>query len=90
MKIKFYSNKSIVGINVRFSDHDSYGLNESWNIGFTTPLNQQWVFRFNSGSAFRSPNSSELYGYGSNLNLKPEISLGQEVAFEKIADQFDY
>ena len=82
---KILFNKSIVGINVRFSDHDSYGLNESWNIGSTTSLNRQWVFRFNSGSAFRSPNSSELYGYGSNLNLKPEISLGQEVAFEKIA-----
>ena len=82
---KILFNKSIVGINVRFSDHDSYGLNESWNIGLTTSLNRQWVFRFNSGSAFRSPNSSELYGYGSNLNLKPEISLGQEVAFEKIA-----
>ena len=79
-------NKSAVGINVRFSDHDSYGINKSWNIGYKTAFNQKWVFRFNSGSAFRSPNSSELYGYGSNLNLKPEISLGQEVALEKIAD----
>jgi len=79
-------NKSSVGINVRFSDHDSYGINKSWNIGYKRAFNQKWVFRFNSGSAFRSPNSSELYGYGSNLNLKPEISLGQEVALEKIAD----
>ena len=79
-------NKSSVGINVRFSDHDSYGINKSWNIGYKRAFNQKWIFRFNSGSAFRSPNSSELYGYGSNLNLKPEISLGQEVALEKIAD----
>ena len=79
-------NKSSVGINVRFSDHDSYGINKSWNIGYKRAFNQEWVFRFNSGSAFRSPNSSELYGYGSNLGLKPEISLGQEVALEKITD----
>ena len=56
------------------------------NIGYRTDFNQKWVFRFNSGSAFRSPNTAELYGYGSNLNLKPEISLGQEVALEKIAN----
>ena len=79
-------NKSLLGINVRFSDHDSYGINKSWNIGYRTDFNQKWVFRFNSGSAFRSPNTAELYGYGSNLNLKPEISLGQEVALEKIAN----
>jgi len=79
-------NKSLLGINIRFSDHDSYGINKSWNIGYRTDFNQKWVFRFNSGSAFRSPNTAELYGYGSNLNLKPEISLGQEVALEKIAN----
>lgn len=77
---------SIVGINVRFSNHDSYGFNESWNLGYKRALNQHWVFRFNSGSAFRSPNSSELYGYGANLSLKPEISVGQELALEKIAN----
>ena len=79
-------NKSLLGINIRLSDHDSYGINKSWNIGYRTDFNQKWVFRFNSGSAFRSPNTAELYGYGSNLNLKPEISLGQEVALEKIAN----
>ena len=83
-KIEFNSN--LLGINVRFSEHDSYGLNESWNIGYKRALNRQWVFRINSGSAFRSPNSSELYGYGSNLNLKPEISVGQELGLEKITD----
>jgi len=83
---KIQLKNTLIGINVRFSDHDLYGLNESWNIGYKTALKQQWVFRFNSGSAFRSPNSSELYGYGSNLNLNPEISLGQEVALEKIAN----
>ena len=78
--------KSLLSFNVRFSDHDLYGLNESWNIGYKIALNEKWIFRFTSGSAFRSPNSSELYGYGSNLNLKPEISVGQEVALEKIVE----
>jgi len=83
-KIQLINN--IVGINVRFSNHDSYGSNESWNIGYKKAINQQWAFRFNSGSAFRSPNSAELYGYGANLNLKPEISVGQELALEKITN----
>jgi len=79
-------NAGFLGINVRFSDHDSYGTNQSWNIGYKRALNRQWLFRLNGGSAFRSPNSSELYGYGSNLYLKPEISLGQEVALEKMVN----
>ena len=79
-------NAGYFGINLRFSDHDSYGTNQSWNIGYKRVLNRQWLFRLNGGSAFRSPNSSELYGYGSNLYLKPEISLGQEVALEKIVN----
>jgi len=79
-------NAGFFGFNVRFSDHDSYGTNQSWNIGYKRALNRQWLFRLNGGSAFRSPNSSELYGYGSNLYLKPEISLGQEVALEKMVN----
>ena len=57
---KIQLNRSLVGINFRFSDHDSYGLNKSWNIGYKKSLNQQWFFRFNSGSAFRSPNRGSI------------------------------
>lgn len=83
-KIKIKNN--LVRIHLRLSNHDSYGFNKSWNIGYKKNLNQQWVLRFNNGSAFRSPNSSELYGYGSNENLNPEISMGQEFGVEKITD----
>ena len=34
----------------------------------------------NTGVAFRSPNSSELYGYGANLELKPESSKSYELS----------
>ena len=81
---------SLVGINLRLSDHDSYGSNKSWNIGYKKNLNQQWILRFNRGSAFRSPNSSELYGYSSNLKLIPEISSGQELGVEKITDDSNF
>ena len=83
-KIKIKAN--LVRVKLRLSNHDLYGSHKSWNIGYKKNLNPFWSVRFNSGSAFRSPNSSELYGYGSNINLHPEISKGQEFAMEKTND----
>ena len=71
-------------IKLRYSNHDLYGNQESWNINYKKNFNPAWSIRLSSGSAFRSPNSSELYGYGSNINLKPESSKGYEISVDKI------
>ena len=83
-KLKIKTN--LVRVKLRLSNHDLYGSHKSWNIGYKKDLNPFWSVRFNSGSAFRSPNSSELYGYGSNINLHPEISKSEEFAMEKTSD----
>ena len=80
-KIKIKNN--LVRVKLRFSNHDLYSSHKSWNIGYKKKLNPLWSIRLNGGSAFRSPNTSELYGYGSNINLHPEVSKGQEFAIEK-------
>ena len=69
---------------LRVTNHETYDRQESWNISYKKDLNNFWSIRLSSGTAFRSPNSSELYGFGSNISLKPETSKGQEISIEKI------
>ena len=71
-------------VKLRYSNHDLHGSQESWNINYKKKLSPTWSIRVGSGSAFRFPNSSELYGYGSNINLKPESSRGYEISVVKI------
>jgi len=69
---------------VRESDHDLYGNQSSWNLGFLHQLTGLWSLYLNSGSAFRSPNSAELYGFGSNQELLPEVSKSHEISLSQI------
>ena len=68
----------------RESDHDLYGNQSSWNLGFLHQLTGPWSLYLNSGSAFRSPNSAELYGFGSNEKLLPEVSKSQELSLSRV------
>ena len=76
------SNNAFIG-SIRKSFHDLHGSQLSWNIGFIKELNTNWFLSFSSGEAFRSPNSSELYGFGSNKELVPEASKSYEIGFSK-------
>lgn len=69
---------------VRESDHDLYGNQSSWNLGFLHQLTGPWSLYLNSGSAFRSPNSAELYGFGSNQELLPEVSKSREISLSQV------
>ena len=68
---------------LRNSNHEIYGDQLSWNLGFLRNINKIWSVNLAAGEAFRSPNSSELYGFGSNLNLKPEESRSREVSLTR-------
>ena len=68
---------------IRESEHDLYGKQFSWNMGFLHGLTKQWTLNISSGSAFRSPNSAELYGFGSNPRLLPEVSKSHEMGLSK-------
>ena len=71
-------------VKLRYSNHDLHDNQESWNISYKNNINSTWSMKLSSGSAFRFPNSSELYGYASNINLKPESSRGYEIGVMKI------
>ena len=79
--LKLYGNP--LNLTFRRSDHDTYKDNLSWNIEGMWNLSNEWRMGLTNGSSFRSPISSELYGFGGNTNLKPEINKSTELNFKK-------
>lgn len=59
---------------VRATDHDTAGLHTTWNLGYGYQAAPDTRLIANAGTAFRSPDAFDRFGYGGNLNLKPEIS----------------
>ena len=72
-----------LNLTFRRSDHDTYKDNLSWNIEGMWNLTNEWRMGLTNGSSFRSPLSSELYGFGGNMNLKPEINKSTELNFKR-------
>ena len=72
-----------LNLTFRRSDHDTYKDNLSWNIEGMWNLTNEWRMGLTNGSSFRSPLSSELYGFGGNTNLKPEINKSTEINFKR-------
>lgn len=72
-----------LNLTFRRSDHDTYKDNLSWNIEGMWNLTNKWRMGLTNGSSFRSPLSSELYGFGGNTNLKPEINKSTELNFKR-------
>ena len=79
--LKLYGNP--LNLTFRRSDHDTYKDNLSWNIEGMWNLSNEWRMGLTNGSSFRSPLSSELYGFGGNINLKPEINKSTELNFKR-------
>ena len=78
--------------NTKFNNFDNSFSNLSGALGYTKEFNEQFNFKANLGSAFRSPNIAELssegvhegtfrYELGNNA-LKPENSFYGDFAFE--------
>ena len=78
-----FSNTSI-SASFRNTDHDTYNNNLSWTAEILRNINRSWQVGVLSGSSFRSPVSSELYGFGGNLNLEPEINKSKELSLKKL------
>ena len=71
---------------VRSSNHDIYDDNLSWNVEGLRNLNSKWKIGLSRGSSFRSPVSSELYGFGGNIFLEPEINSSSEINIKQIRE----
>ena len=76
--------KTSISASFRNTDHDTYNNNLSWTVEILRNINRSWQVGVLSGSSFRSPVSSELYGFGGNLNLEPEINKSKELSLKKL------
>ena len=78
-----------INISFRNSDHEIYKNNLSWNFEILKDLNESWRIGISSGSSFRSPVSSELFGFGGNVNLEPEINRSREINLKRTLQNTD-
>lgn len=58
----------------RHTDHDTFGGVNTWNLEWGTPLGDNWSATAGVGRGFRAPSTSDLYAFGGNPELQPEIS----------------
>lgn len=59
---------------VRRTDDSQFGGHDTWNLGVSHQLWNDAVLDLSAGTGYRSPTFNDLYGYGSNPGLKPEVS----------------
>jgi vitamin B12 transporter len=58
----------------RRTNHDVFGGVNTWNLEWGTPLGPRWALVAGVGRGFRAPSTSDLYAFGGNPDLEPEIS----------------
>jgi vitamin B12 transporter len=59
---------------VRFSDHETFGGETTWNAEYAFALNEDWTLQGGIAHAFRAPDATDRFGFGGNPALKPEVS----------------
>ncbi len=59
---------------IRFSDHESFGNETTWNAEYAFDLTGDWTVSAGLGRAFRAPDASDRFGFGGNPDLQPETS----------------
>jgi vitamin B12 transporter len=64
----------------RYTDHELFGGQRSWNLEYGFDLSETTRVTAGTGRAFRAPSSLDLYGFGGNPELDPEISRNWEAA----------
>lgn len=63
----------------RTTDHETAGRHNTWNLGYGYQAAPSTRLIANAGTAFRSPDSTDRFGFGGNPNLKSETSRAIEL-----------
>jgi vitamin B12 transporter len=71
-QLTFGSQNALVAIGV--VDHETFGSHTTWNAEYGITLASATRLSFAAGTAFRAPDSTDLYGFGGNPALEPEES----------------
>ena len=68
---------------VRADDHDRFGTHWTFGANGTVALAAELRLRASYGEGFKAPTLYQLYGYGGNLQLRPETSRAYEAGLEQ-------
>ncbi len=66
-------------IGARHTDHETFGTENTWNIGYGYEVSAATFLFANAGTGFRAPDATDRFGFGGNPNLEPETSTSYEL-----------
>jgi vitamin B12 transporter len=66
-------------LSLRHEDYESFGGHGTGNVALGFAFNNDNRVYISYGTAFKAPDLNDLYGYGGNINLKPESSKSMEI-----------
>ncbi|MEL7312202.1 MAG: TonB-dependent receptor [Pseudomonadota bacterium] len=61
-------------VSVRATDHDAFGSEVTWNLGFGIDVNERLTLQIDAGTAFRAPDMTDRFGFGGNQDLEAETA----------------
>jgi len=59
---------------IRITDHETFGKHTTWNAEYAYDISDSWTLNAGLGHAFRAPDATDRYGFGGNVDLKPELA----------------
>jgi vitamin B12 transporter len=62
----------------RYNDAQGFGNHVTWNLSYGCQVTPDTLLRAASGTAFRAPDTTDLFGFGGNPNLDAETSVSLE------------
>lgn len=66
----------------RRTRHETFGSVDTWNLEWGTNITPVLVVRAGAGRGFRAPSSADLYAFGGNPALEPEVSRSWDAGLE--------
>jgi len=70
-------------VSARYTDHEGFGDHTTWNIAYGHRFNPATRMFASVGTAFRTPDATDRFGFGGNPNLEPETSRNFEIGIQK-------
>jgi len=59
---------------IRLTDHETFGKHTTWNAEYAYDISDSWTLNAGLGHAFRAPDATDRFGFGGNVDLKPELA----------------
>ena len=82
LQSEYSTENQLYNIGSRLINHSLYGEHITGNLSIGHNLSSKSKIIVGIGKSFRSPDGTDLYGYGGNPNLEPEESISREISLK--------